>query len=203
MNDQKVFVNCPFDEDYRPSFEVMVFVIAASGYRVSCSLEENDFGDIRFDKLCRLIAESDRSVHDLSRTEIGPSGLPRFNMPFELGLVMGAKRFGGQRHKGKTALIMVKEPYRLPGYLSDLAGNDPEAHHGRLEEIVRVIRRYLHQRPDGSTLPGPERLLAEFGSFGVWLNERAKRLHLKSDDIHPFKEYRTYMALLTEFLRLA
>jgi hypothetical protein len=92
-----VFVNCPFDEDFKPAFEALVFTITASGYKVRCALEDSNSGDIRFDKLCRLIQASERSIHDLSRTEVGKAGLPRFNMPFELGLMMGAKRFGGGR----------------------------------------------------------------------------------------------------------
>src|SRR5262249_22904383 len=86
-----VFINVPFDDAYDPLLEALVFVIQASGYKVRCALEESDSGDIRLDRLVRLIAESPRSIHDLSRIEIGE--LPRFNMPFELGMTMGAKRF--------------------------------------------------------------------------------------------------------------
>ena len=44
-----IFINCPFDDAYKPAFEVMVFTVFAAGYRVRCALEENDGGDIRFD----------------------------------------------------------------------------------------------------------------------------------------------------------
>ena len=88
-----VFVNAPFDPAYAPLFEALVFTIQASGYKVRCALEENDSGDIRRDQLARLIGESPRLIHDLSRIERGVAELPRFNMPFELGMAMGAKRF--------------------------------------------------------------------------------------------------------------
>jgi hypothetical protein len=58
-------------------------------------------------------------------------------MPFELGLAMGAKRFGNRRQSAKTALILIAEPYRLPVYLSDLGGSDPVAHHRDPHRIVR------------------------------------------------------------------
>jgi hypothetical protein len=93
-----VFINCPFDEGYKSCFEALIFTITASGYQVRCALEENNAGNIRFDKLCQLIEASDRSVHDLSRVELNPLGFPRFNMPFEFGLCLGAKRFGGKTH---------------------------------------------------------------------------------------------------------
>ena len=75
-----VFINCPFDDDYLPCFEALLFAITISGYRVRCALEESDGGDIRFSKLCRLIEDSDNTIHDLSRTEVGALGLPRWGL---------------------------------------------------------------------------------------------------------------------------
>jgi len=36
----------------------------------------------------------DSVYHDISRTELNEHSLPRFNMPLELGLFLGASRFG-------------------------------------------------------------------------------------------------------------
>jgi hypothetical protein len=119
--DRSVFINCPFDRDYGPCFEALVFTIMASGYKVRCALEDDDGANIRFGKLIKLIRESRRTIHDLSRVELGANDLPRFNMPFELGLAMGAKHFGNTDQRKKTALIMVRTHYILPAYLSDLA----------------------------------------------------------------------------------
>lgn len=121
---QDVFINCPFDDDYKPLFEALVFTITASSYRVRCALEEDNAADIRLVRLYKLINESAKSVHDLSRVELNPAGMPRFNMPFELGLFSGAKRFGSRSHRTKSALVMIREPYRLPVYFSDFAGAD-------------------------------------------------------------------------------
>ena len=123
-------------------------------YAPRCALEENDAGDIRFDKLCRLIDVCDHSIHDLSRTESNADGLARFNMPFELGLLMGARRFGDGRQKTKRALIMVARNYTLPTYSSDLAGNDPMAHDGDAKAVVQIARDALHHDPSGLQLPG-------------------------------------------------
>lgn len=134
-----VFINVPFDSNYEPLFEALVFAITASGYRVRCALEADDSGDVRLDKLDALIRSSARSIHDLSRIELGENELPRFNMPFELGLAIGAKRFGARR-KDDSIKIMVAERYRLPAYLSDLGGNDPSAHGNDPHLIIRVVR---------------------------------------------------------------
>ena len=157
-NELDVFINCPFDASFKPLFEAIHFAIAACGYSPRCALEEDDGADIRFNKLCRIVAECPRSVHDLSRIQLSDVGLPRFNMPFELGLMMGAKHFGGKKHKDKTALIMVAEPYKMPAYLSDLSGSDPSPHHGKPPVAIDRVRRYLHRRPQGAPLPGAEHI---------------------------------------------
>ena len=133
-----------------------MFTVMVSGYKVRCALEDDDAANIRFDNLRRLIRESPRTIHDLSRTELGENELPRFNMPFELGLAMGAKHFGGPKRRKNTALIMVRERYALPAYLSDLGGSDPAAHGGDPHAILRIVSRYLHRTPAGRLLPGPQ-----------------------------------------------
>jgi hypothetical protein len=83
-----VFINCPFDDQYQPIFEAIVFGISACGFLPRCAKELPDGGDIRIDNICQLIRDCDYSVHDISRTEVAdqPYQLPRFNMPLELGL---------------------------------------------------------------------------------------------------------------------
>lgn len=197
-----IFINCPFDALYRPSFEALIFTITACGYRVRCALEEDDSGDIRFDKLCRLIEECDRSIHDLSRTEVTAGDLPRFNMPFELGLAFGAKRFGGKRQRVKTALIMVAEPYRLPSYLSDLGGNDIAAHHRDPVRLIGLVRKYLHITPQGAVLPGAARLNRLFERFKADLPKIAATVDIGEDEIDPYGDYRTYLWFLAEFIKI-
>jgi hypothetical protein len=160
-----VFINCPFDNEYKRIFEVLRFTVQACGYLPRCALEESDGADIRINKIYKLMKESDRSIHDLSRTELSPTGLPRFNMPFELGLFMGAKKFGGVSHRAKTALIMIKRPYVLPKYLSDLGGSDPGVHRGNNVEVIRLIREYLSVGPLGVPLPGPKHLADHYKEF--------------------------------------
>jgi hypothetical protein len=195
-----VFINCPFDESFKPLFEAIHFAICACGYSPRCALEESDGSDIRFNKLCRIVSECPRSVHDLSRIQLNDEGLPRFNMPFELGLMMGAKQFGGKKHRDKTALIMVSERYRMPAYLSDLSGSDPSAHHGRLTLVIENVRRYLHSRPLGAPLPGAQHINDALRSFQSKLPEMAKELRIKLHEVDAFGDYRTYAHFVAAFL---
>ncbi len=127
-----------------------------------------------------FVAECPRSVHDLSRIQLNDEGMPRFNMPFELGLMMGAKHFGGKKHNGKSALIMVSEPYRMPAYLSDLSGSDPSPHHGNPTTAIDKVRRYLHSRPLGAPLPGTQHINDALESFQLALPEYDSRVEHKA-----------------------
>ena len=97
-----VFINCPFDEDYAPTFRALIFGIYACGFRPRSARELDDGGQTRIEKLYGIIEECRYGVHDLSRTELDAvNQLPRFNMPLELGIFLGAKRYGGASQKAK------------------------------------------------------------------------------------------------------
>jgi hypothetical protein len=202
--DRNVFINCPFDKEFAPCFGALVFTITACGYVARCALEDRDGANIRFTKLVKLIGECRFTVHDLSRVELNINSLPRFNMPFELGLVLGARHFGNKAQREKRALIMVREQFVLSEYLSDLAGNDPEAHHNNPREVVRIVSRYLGRTPDGKPLPGgPQWLFDKFSIFrteGLPISAAAANRKLEEcDPIHDFLVYRSFVIeFLTE-----
>src|SRR5215213_2738037 len=124
-----VFINCPFDPQYWPLLEVIVFTVLACGFRPRSALEAAGSGDVRLEKILRLIDESRLGIHDISRVELDrDNGLPGFNMPFELGLDIGCRRFSGRRDK-KRILILDRERFRYQQYLSDISGQDIRAHH--------------------------------------------------------------------------
>lgn len=53
-----VFINCPFTEDYASLFEAMTFTVLACGYLPRSALEKGDSGEVRMDKITRLIKAS-------------------------------------------------------------------------------------------------------------------------------------------------
>lgn len=101
-----VFLNCPFDDDYRPLFRTIVFTIHDAGFVARCALEISDASRDRLTRIESIIERCRYGIHDISRTEVGGSGLPRFNMPFELGLFMGSKRYGGRKQR-RTAWCWI------------------------------------------------------------------------------------------------
>lgn len=145
----QVFINCPFDESYRPLFQALLFVVHACGMTPRTALEAENGAEARIEKLARIIGECCHSIHDISRVELDDeSGLPRMNMSFELGLFLGARRFGEGRQKKKTCIILDRERDRYQKFLSDIAGQDIRAHHGSAAELIRVVRNAL-----ATTLP--------------------------------------------------
>lgn len=130
----------------------------------------DDGSETRIDKLYRIIEQSRFGIHDLSRTELDPrSGLPRFNMPLELGIFLGAKRFGDEAQRKKRALVLDTEPYRYQAFISDLAGIDPRAHAGDPRHMVRCVRDWLLTVSKRTTIPPPMQLLASYNRFNIAL----------------------------------
>ncbi|MDX2164772.1 MAG: hypothetical protein SFW07_05065 [Gammaproteobacteria bacterium] len=99
-----VFVNCPFDKKYQPFEDVIVFTVMCCGFKPR-SAKESSASHNRLFKIQKIIEECDFAVHDISRTELDKKNkLPRFNMPFELGLFLGAQCFGGREHLEKSCI---------------------------------------------------------------------------------------------------
>src|SRR5829696_1359187 len=118
-----IFINCPFDADYKALFYAIVFTVIRSGFRARCALETDDASENRFAKICAIIKDCRYGVHDISRTEVdGNPPLPRFNMPLELGVFLGARRYGGREQKAKRCIVFDREPWRYQRFMSDLAG---------------------------------------------------------------------------------
>ena len=61
-------------------------------------------------------------------------------MPLELGIFLGAKRFGDERQKKKRCLVLDVEPYRYQRFISDLAGMDIVDHAGNVETAIQRVR---------------------------------------------------------------
>ena len=131
-------------------------------------MEIDDSAQIRIDRIFKIINECKFSIHDVSRTELDPNtSLPRFNMPLELGMFLGARRFGGSHHKDKSCLILDREPYRYQSFISDISGQDIKPHNNDPERVVRVVRDWLNSASGRKTIPGGRRI------WGRYLEYRA------------------------------
>ncbi len=111
-----------------------MFAIYDLGFVPRCALEIDDGAEFRLEKICRIVAECQYGVHDISYTRVDPkTRLPRFNMPLELGLYLGCRRYGGKSQSKKKCLILDREAYRYRNFISDISGQDIHAHGGKAE----------------------------------------------------------------------
>jgi hypothetical protein len=134
--------------------------------RPRCALEVYDAGEVRIEKIARIVGECRWGIHDISRTELNPNGLPRFNMPLELGVFLGARWFGDRPQKRKSCLVLDTDRYRYQQCISDIAGQDVEAHRGNATRAIKAVRDWLGaSRAGNQPLPGAAAIGKRFERF--------------------------------------
>lgn len=144
---QSVFLNIPYDEKFETLYLAYIVGLTQLGLTVNATLAVSNQG--RLERIVRLIDESDVSIHDLSRIELS-SGIPRFNMPLELGLALYRSHATNGRHK---VFVFEKKPYRMSRSTSDINGIDPLIHKGRPEGVMAGLRNIFHQPKGATTVP--------------------------------------------------
>jgi hypothetical protein len=197
--DHNVFINCPLDDEYRSLFEAIVFAIQDCGYITRCALELSDASEVRIDKITNIIGECRLGIHDISKTDAdSATNLPRFNMPLELGLFLGAKRFGPAEQKLKTCLILDVERYRYQKFISDIAGQDIAAHAGDSLVAIRVVRNWLSSAtPRAVRIPGGSAMGSRYTAFRKELPSLSDQIHLSVDEL----TFSDYLGQIEEWLK--
>lgn len=196
--DENVFINCPFDESYKPLFDAIVFAVFDCGFVARCALEEDDGSQIRVQKIFGIIAQCRLGVHDLSRVEVDRSTkLPRFNMPLELGAFIGAKHFGKGVQARKACLILDSERYRYQKFISDIAGQDIKAHENNPRAVIRVVRDWLRSYSPAS-IPSGSVIWSRYQLFENDLPLLCKELKLNPKELI----FNDYVLLVSRWLKI-
>ena len=181
--DENVFINCPFDPEYRPLLRAMLFTVIYCDLNPRIATEGADSGEVRIKKIVDLIIESKYSIHDISRIELLEGDLPRFNMPFELGIDFGC-RASSKRGKlsTKKCLILEKERYRYRAVLSDISGNDIEAHDDDPERLVRRLSDWfgVNINPD---VPSGTRIWHAYNEFNAAFEKEMENRDYDQEEI--------------------
>jgi hypothetical protein len=180
---RSIFINCPFSPEYQPIFRAILFSVYACGFRPRCALELSDSSENRLSKIEAIIRQCKFGIHDISVMGIDPqTRLARLNMAFELGMFLGAKRFGAGRQKQKIALVLDKHRYRYRAALSDISGQDIASHRGVARNAIREVRDWLNASGQtGSSLPGGAYICESFHRFSRQLpaGSRSQKLHVR------------------------
>lgn len=136
-----VFLNVPFDKPYEPIFIGLIGSLAYLGNDPTTVLDLGGGAAPRMDRLIAAIRGNPFSVHDLSRVEIparAVGAVPRFNMPFELGLAVAVSR--SERREPRHGFVLLESRrFRLQRSLSDMNGYDPLIHNGTQGGAIRAM----------------------------------------------------------------
>jgi len=161
---KSVFINCPFDADYAPLFDAIVFATVCCGFIPRSALESGTVSEPRLSRILRALFSSKYSIHDLSRcTGEGSDNMARFNMPLELGMAM-ARRFMEPPNEHDW-LVLVPSGHTYARFVSDLTAYDPVTHDGSVPSVVVAVMSWLATRTDAIPPVTPKEVLALLPTF--------------------------------------
>jgi hypothetical protein len=145
---ESVFLNIPYDPAFENLLLAYISAISAFGFTPRATLEI-PFSQRRLDRIVELIAESDYSVHDLSRVQLDKAAprTPRFNMPFELGVTVG---IGNPKH---AWVVCESKAHRIKKSLSDIDGTDAYIHNGTIRGVFRELCKAFVRSQRQPTVP--------------------------------------------------
>ena len=171
-------------------FDAIVFAITDLGFVARSAREEDDGGEFRLEKIQRIIEQCRYGVHDISAVELDSTHqLPRFNMPLELGLFLGCKRYGGSSQRSKVSLIFDRDPYRYQVFMSDIAGQDIHSHGNDVKTAIAELRTWLATASKHTRLPGGKDIFERYQRFQADLPGLCNDAKLEPAEV-TFKELR-------------
>ena len=163
MTEGNVFINCPFDEQYRALLRPLLFTLCYLNLTPRIASERFNSYENRMDKICELINVSDHSIHDISRCKSTQADeYFRMNMPFEFGIDYGYVRFNQLDRK---MLVMEGERFDFQKTISDASGVDVKCHNNEPEDVIRCIRNWVIEADIVVSADSPTRIWYYFTDF--------------------------------------
>jgi len=164
--DVNIFINCPFDDEYEPIMYAMIFTIIYCGFIPKTAKDLTANGDERLKNIFVLIHDSRYLINDISKIEIDKkTKLPRFNMPIELGICIGAREYGSGIHKDKKLLLLENKQFESKKYASDLSGIDCKYHNNDYKKMIHCIRDWLNNFIGNKILHGGDTIENRYEDF--------------------------------------
>jgi len=182
-SEKSIFINCPYDSEYEPFFDAIIFSVVASGFIPRSAKESEMIAVSRMERILHALYTSKYSIHDLSRCRYeGNQMLARFNMPLELGLAM-SRRYPGNGKILHNWLVLVPNDAPYGKFVSDLSGFDLKQYPGNETELIRALLAWLMVLPGALPRICPSPVIERFLEFKV----RKKQLKEEWGDDVPWK----------------
>jgi hypothetical protein len=130
------FLNIPYDSAFENLYLAYIAGLSAFGLIPRATLEIPT-SQRRLERILKLIEDCRYSIHDLSRVQLARKAprVPRFNMPFELGLAVAHAYIHGR----DTWYVCESVKHRTNKSLSDLDGTDVRVHGGTIEGLFGAL----------------------------------------------------------------
>jgi hypothetical protein len=166
--EKNVFINCPFDKEYKLLLHPLFFTVFACGLTPRIATERMDSSEMRIEKIREIIEDSKYSIHDLSRIKSKQKKeYFRLNMPFEIGLDFGCKLYNPDpKYRNKAFLILEPERFSTQKALSDLSGFDVKCHQNEPEMLIGEVRTWFAEM-GLHDLPGPDAIWIKYNQFNT------------------------------------
>ena len=179
MKNSKLFINCPYDKEYNPLFQILVYFSYLFSHE-PCFCSEDYSSSSRMNKIIQLIKETDIGIHDISRITLS-DGYPRFNMPFELGMDYF---YSEDVNKQKKLLVLDDSDGTYRKTLSDLNCSDIGAHNKDPKTLINILRNFFISLDNLQNVPSSDILLKQYRTiFKVWLSNNLKNNGIKGNKI--------------------
>jgi hypothetical protein len=152
-----VFLNIPFAPTHEFLYIALVAGLTALRLNPRCVLEIPP-QQHRLQRLFDHIRGCAFSIHDLSHVKLSPgkgSRVPRFNMPFELGIAVAIALAEQQTKDQHQFRIFEAQPFRLQKSLSDVLGHDPYVHRGSADGVLEAVLNVFSNLEDA---PAPSEM---------------------------------------------
>ena len=195
---RSVFINCPFDTDFKPVLDAIIFAVHDCGFQARIALEDSGSGQLRLERIISLISQSQYAICDLSRIDE-----PRLNMAFETGLIFGAKYFGSQRQRARDLLVLDERAHQFNRTLSDLRGIDGEGHLRNPAKAIGVVRKFLARKSGDPRIPGEAFIIHRFKQFQRDLTRMTASADAKykARELESLSYLADWMNLMVEWLK--
>lgn len=189
-----VFLNCSFDRPHARLFEALVFTVMRLGFMPRSVSESRRRDHFRLQRLFAVMAGCKYGIHDLSGIKVSSARGLRLNIPFELGVFQGLRRFGS-RGAMRHSLILTTNPGDLGRDLSDLAGMDIHSHGGDPAKLITIVSNWLAEASGRYDVPALKGIRQEYRQFRSILPQFKKHLGLAPDQPIPFSELASVVSI--------
>ncbi|MGH8265438.1 MAG: hypothetical protein ACRET4_18335 [Steroidobacteraceae bacterium] len=147
LSPSDVFINLPFDSDYESLFLAMISGLVSLGLNPRSVVQISGSAD-RLRRLVAIIQECPFSIHDMSRVQRSGEGafrVPRFNMPFEMGLAAAVSITGTGMVRQWRVIEAVR--HRVAHSCSDVDGYNAEIHGGTVRGMFEALSNIFPDTP--------------------------------------------------------